>query len=387
MKMNKIKQAILFLFVLLAIAATAFAEDNTTANTTIDNGVVVSNDTTVIPADDNTATSTQNQTVVDDNSTIETTADNSTAVAADDNSTIVDDNSAIADDNSTNVADNTTQTADDNSTQVEDDSAADDNSTVPAVPGTGIVDLCGNDTPTITPDQGFLWGLKRAIENVDSALTLGKSAKAQKGLAHAKERLCEVQLMIQEKKIDAAAKARLRYEQQMNKTEDDINGMENETEVEDIAERLSEHRKFIAKMNSNAIQARGNLTDEQKAALQNLMAAFNGSTNKVKVEIEAKREKLDIKVKAREAQAKKQAESAREKNKQDLEIAREQNKQIAERQQKMDERANEAAGKAIEKSNEAVKKAQEADRKAQEKIQQRVAQENKKQSSDNNSDD
>ncbi len=360
MNKNKITKAMLFLFVLLAIATTAFAEDNTTANTTIDNETTVLNDTTVV-LEDNT-TMIDNQTVVvDENITVE----------IEDNSTVVDENATVeVEDNSTVVDENTT-------VETEDDSAnADDDSTTTTTTQTGIVDLCANNTPTITPDNGFMWGLKRAIENVDSALTLGKSAKAQKGLAHARERLCEVQLMIQEKKLEAAAKAKTRYELQMNKTEDDIKSLENETDIEDVAERLSEQRKFIAKMNNNMVKVKGDLTEEQKVALQNIMAAFNGSTNKVKIEVEAKKEKLEIKVKAREEQAKKQAETARE-----------QNKQAAERQQKIDERANEAAGKAIERSNEAVKKAAQADRKVQERIQERVAQENKKQSSDNNSDD
>ena len=58
----------------------------------------------------------------------------------------------------------------------------------------------------ITPDSP-LYGLERAMERISLALTFGKSAKAKKGLAHARERLMEVQAMIAAKKLDKAAKA------------------------------------------------------------------------------------------------------------------------------------------------------------------------------------
>ena len=68
----------------------------------------------------------------------------------------------------------------------------------------------------ITPDQPVLWGIERALENIDEALTLNKAAKAKKGLAHARERLIEVRAMILEKRIEAAAKAEEKHKQKLH---------------------------------------------------------------------------------------------------------------------------------------------------------------------------
>ena len=39
------------------------------------------------------------------------------------------------------------------------------------------------DDAGVTPDNGFLWGLERALERLDLALTFNKADKARKGLA------------------------------------------------------------------------------------------------------------------------------------------------------------------------------------------------------------
>jgi paraquat-inducible protein B len=74
----------------------------------------------------------------------------------------------------------------------------------------------------ITPDSPILYGLERAMERISYSLTLGKSAKAKKGLAHALERLAEVQVMIAEKKLDAAEKASKAHGQELEQVQEDI---------------------------------------------------------------------------------------------------------------------------------------------------------------------
>lgn len=66
--------------------------------------------------------------------------------------------------------------------------------------------------PGITPDQGFLYGLDTAMDQVRYALSMNKEAT---GLDIAKERLAENKQMIQEGKPEQAKKAMRRAERIM----------------------------------------------------------------------------------------------------------------------------------------------------------------------------
>ncbi|MBW2983911.1 hypothetical protein KY361_02250 [Candidatus Woesearchaeota archaeon] len=158
------------------------------------------------------------------------------------------------------------------------------------------------EDPGVTPDSP-LYGLDRAIERVELALTLGKSAKAKKGLAHARERLMEVQAMIAAKKMGAAARAQGEHDDIMDDVEDAIDdlgdgdaGDEFSDEIE-IEQALNQHRMLVQQLNNVKVMAKG-LTAEQQAQLDAVVASLEGATESAKVKVQVKKDRTKIKIKA-----------------------------------------------------------------------------------------
>lgn len=86
-----------------------------------------------------------------------------------------------------------------------------------------------NETdPGITPDSPF-YGLDRAIERIQLALTQNKAERARMGLRFANERLQEVKAMIQEKRHELADKVEDDYEEQMEQVNQEIQALGNVT--------------------------------------------------------------------------------------------------------------------------------------------------------------
>ena len=71
---------------------------------------------------------------------------------------------------------------------------------------TVVSEETGEGDVSVTPDSP-LWGVKRAIERIDLALTLNKAAKSEKGLKYARIRLLEVQKMLKKGDFKNAARA------------------------------------------------------------------------------------------------------------------------------------------------------------------------------------
>ena len=176
-----------------------------------------------------------------------------------------------------------------NETQAEPVSAENDTIEIPA-----------NETPSITPDQPFLWGLKRAIEKIDYLITLGKSAKAQKGLVHARERLLEVQAMIAAKKFDAAEKAAKAHEQTVEQVEADVEALGNgDAEKEIAAENqiqteIQQQQQELAKI-KNKVKAK--YKGQDLAAAEAVLASFEGKTSEIEAKIVEKKNKALIRLK------------------------------------------------------------------------------------------
>jgi len=82
----------------------------------------------------------------------------------------------------------------------------------------------------VTPDNGFMWGMERAMESVSLGFTFNKTKKAQKSLEYANERVAEAQKMAEENKSEASEKAMKNWEKNMNS-------------VEQIRKRLQEKNK------------------------------------------------------------------------------------------------------------------------------------------------
>ncbi len=84
----------------------------------------------------------------------------------------------------------------------------------------------------VTPDSP-LWGLERAQERIKLALTFNRAEKAKLRLQNAEERLAEVQVMIQEQKLEQAEKAERAHKKDLADLETDLEELQAEdTEVE-----------------------------------------------------------------------------------------------------------------------------------------------------------
>lgn len=155
----------------------------------------------------------------------------------------------------------------------------------------------------VTPDQPVLWGIERAIERIELALTFNKAKKAQKGLQHARERLLEVQQMIQEKKLKHAEKAQRAHDKILKDVEENIAELGNgdvESEFQegiDVEKAINRHRTLVQKIGKNRLQLKG-LTAEQEERAQALFESLSGAGEKVQIRIEVKKDKTRIKIKA-----------------------------------------------------------------------------------------
>ena len=166
-----------------------------------------------------------------------------------------------------------------------------------------IIEEETEQAPGTTPDSP-LWGLDRAMERIELALTFGKSAKAKKGLAHARERLAEVKAMVIAKKLAHAEKAKEKFKESMEEVQENIDEIsvdepeENletvdgfEQELEDLDEQAEKVKELVR------IKIRGELTEEQKAKLDSLTEEIRASGERAKIRFDAKKDKAIIKYK------------------------------------------------------------------------------------------
>jgi len=84
--------------------------------------------------------------------------------------------------------------------------------------------------PTTTPDETFLWGFKRIGEKISYMFSFTKSAKTRKLLEHARERLLEAQLMVEQKKFDDAEKSAKIHDDITRKMSDLVSGLDDNME-------------------------------------------------------------------------------------------------------------------------------------------------------------
>ncbi|MBW2980552.1 hypothetical protein KY360_03990 [Candidatus Woesearchaeota archaeon] len=154
----------------------------------------------------------------------------------------------------------------------------------------------------ITPDNP-LWGLERAIEAINVALTPGKSAKAKKGLAHARERLMETQAMIAARKLGAAEEAQEAHDDLIDDVSGQIAGLGNGDIAEELAdeieleEALNEHKTLVREVNNIRLKTKG-LTAGQQAQLNGLVSSMEGSTVRAQFSVRARKDKTKTKIKA-----------------------------------------------------------------------------------------
>jgi len=164
------------------------------------------------------------------------------------------------------------------------------------------IEINDEEEPSVTPDEPIRWGLKRAIERIDLALTFNKASKAKKGLRHAKERLLEVEAMIAAKKLDAAEKAQKVREKIMERVQENVEEMGDgaEEDVEDVLEIENEVEEQENRMQMLKVkfQFKGNLTEEQRAKIDSLMESFQNKSQTFKLKLQEKKTQIKLKIKA-----------------------------------------------------------------------------------------
>jgi len=160
--------------------------------------------------------------------------------------------------------------------------------------------------PGITPDSPVLYGLDRAMERISLALTFGKSAKAQKGLEHARERLLEVKAMILQKKIAQAEKASEKYEERMDEVKEAMEGLEedgSEDRIVGAARNLINLQNRIENQEMavealKEILSEQNLTESQRTRLENMVGKMENKTQAVRERAEKRQENVRERLRA-----------------------------------------------------------------------------------------
>jgi hypothetical protein len=159
------------------------------------------------------------------------------------------------------------------------------------------------DEAGITPDSP-LYGLDRAVEKVSLAFTFGKAAKAKKGLAHARERLVEMQAMMASNMMVSAQIAHNEYQGIMNQVNEGISTLstsEPEQEFADDIEfeqALYEHEAMVQQIKNVKLQISG-ILPEQQNQLEMMLASLESSNVRSKLIVKAKKDLAIVRIKAK----------------------------------------------------------------------------------------
>ena len=128
---------------------------------------------------------------------------------------------------------------------------------------TVVSEETGEGDVSVTPDSP-LWGVKRAIERIDLALTLNKAAKSEKGLKYARIRLLEVQKMLKKGDFKNAARAEEAHGKllvNVRKNIDKAKGTEKAEKVKELEDRLSKNIAVLeavkAKLEAKGVPTQG----------------------------------------------------------------------------------------------------------------------------------
>lgn len=157
----------------------------------------------------------------------------------------------------------------------------------------------------VTPDS-FLWGLDRALEQLNLLLTFNKGERAKEGLEIARERLLEVREMIEENKLEAAEIAKEEHGKILVEVKQRVKEIDDDTSTEELKEiihiekELQEHEEEIEEVNTELkikIKIEGIITEEQKELIITLLNSLKGQTGDLEIEIKNKKDKIKIEIK------------------------------------------------------------------------------------------
>ncbi|MBN2141721.1 hypothetical protein JW711_00170 [Candidatus Woesearchaeota archaeon] len=162
--------------------------------------------------------------------------------------------------------------------------------------------------PGVTPDSPF-YGLENAWDRIRLAMTFNKAKRAEKALQIAEERLSELRVMAEQGKADHAEKARLRYEQFLNKSREAAEGIDSDENADGaknawrriagLQNAVEAHRDHLANVKERieAALAKENITDEQKANLEAILDRVEQQTEDFEAKVEAKKDSVKTKFK------------------------------------------------------------------------------------------
>lgn len=177
-----------------------------------------------------------------------------------------------------------------------------------------------------TPDSA-LYGLDRALERIELALTFGRAAKAKKGLKHAKERLAEVKAMARAKKLAAMEEAQEAHDEILEEVQENLEEVSEEDSeadlevVTDLENELNEHDQEVEKVEAFVdLKIIGELTEEQQQKLDELIASLKASGDNVRVKFKAKKDRAFIKYKTEFDKTDKQVKEKMEEIREEMKV-------------------------------------------------------------------
>jgi hypothetical protein len=141
----------------------------------------------------------------------------------------------------------------------------------------------------ITPDSP-LWGVERAFERINLALTFDKAAKARKRLVIARERLAETSAMVKAKKLDHAARAQERHDRVLEEAEKDISEVSDEEEI-DLGEKIYEHKSRVKRL-SQAIRKQEHLSEAEQERAELIISKIEEKSSTISERLDLKAEKI-----------------------------------------------------------------------------------------------
>jgi len=168
----------------------------------------------------------------------------------------------------------------------------------------------------VTPDS-FLWGLDKAIDQLNLLLTFDKSEKSKKGIEIARERLLEVKAMVEENKLEAAEKAKEEHGRTLVKVKKNVKEIEKDNSIDEIKEvieiekELEEHNEEIEQTFDELkvkIEIKGEITQQQKDLIDSVLNSLKGQTGEVEIEIKNKKDKTKIEIKQKTGKSEKEVE-------------------------------------------------------------------------------
>jgi hypothetical protein len=158
--------------------------------------------------------------------------------------------------------------------------------------------------PGTTPDS-FWYFIDVILDNLALALTFDTDDKITKEFEIAEERLSEILAMAEIGDFDAMVKAEEEHGKMLGKIKVNLVEIENgdsEEELEKeikIEAKIKDHSKKVEDLKDDlriSIQIKGDLTAEQQALIDSVLADLEGQTDEIEVEIKNEKNKTKIKI-------------------------------------------------------------------------------------------